>query len=187
MAEIRQATMQQPHDGRIGGSAVAAITPADFASRLVLRARPDAIAPLSRALAVKLPEKPKTSAKSRNGKRTALWIGPDEWLVIDDGGADLLASCAKVGQLHSAVDVSHRNVALIVAGRQAESVMKAGCPQNLSLDVFPVGACSRTMLGKVEVVILRTADDAFRVEHWRSFSDYVFGFLEEAARDAALT
>ena len=50
---------------------------------------------------------------------------------------------------------------------------------------FPVGACSRTILGKVEIVLLRTADDAFRVECWRSFSDYVWTFLTEAARDAA--
>ncbi|RWC09619.1 MAG: sarcosine oxidase subunit gamma, partial [Mesorhizobium sp.] len=52
-------------------------------------------------------------------------------------------------------------------------------------DAFPAGAASRTILGKVEIVLLRTASDAFRVECWRSFSDYVFTFLSEAARDAA--
>ena len=41
------------------------------------------------------------------------------------------------------------------------------------------------VLGKVEIVLLRTAEDAFRVECWRSFSDYVFTFLTEAAKDAA--
>lgn len=181
-----KALMGQPHDDRIAASAHAAIEPAIFATRLVLRAKPEAVAPLSRALGVKLPNKPKTSAKSRNGKRTALWIGPDEWLVIGEDGADLAAFCAKVKQTHSAVDVSHRNVALIVSGKGAEATLKAGCPQNLSLDTFPVGACSRTMLGKAEVVIMRTAETGFRVEHWRSFSDYVFGFLEEAAQDAVV-
>jgi sarcosine oxidase subunit gamma len=186
MAEGKTAMMRQPNDARIAGSAVATVASAEFASRLTLRARPDAVAPLSKALGVKLPEKPKTSARSRNGMRTALWLGPDEWLVIDESGADLMAACAKVKQLHATVDVSHRNVALVVSGKGAETALKAGCPQNLSLELFPVGACSRTMLGKVEVVIVRTAEDAFRIEHWRSFSDYVFGFLEEAARDAAL-
>jgi heterotetrameric sarcosine oxidase gamma subunit len=52
---------------------------------------------------------------------------------------------------------------------------------------FPVGACSRTILGKIEVVIWRTDKQSFRVECWRSFSTYAFDFLEDAAQDAALT
>ncbi|RUY34815.1 hypothetical protein EN978_33865, partial [Mesorhizobium sp. M7A.F.Ca.US.001.04.1.1] len=47
-------------------------------------------------------------------------------------------------------------------------------------------AASRTILGKTEIVLLRTAADAFRVECWRSFSDYVFTFLSEGSRDAAV-
>ena len=35
---------------------------------------------VSKALGVKLPQKPKTSAS--DGGRTALWLGPDEWLVL---------------------------------------------------------------------------------------------------------
>jgi sarcosine oxidase subunit gamma len=49
---------------------------------------------LSKALGVKLPVKPKTSAST--GGRTALWLGPDEWLVIDEAGKDPLADCAGV-------------------------------------------------------------------------------------------
>ena len=72
-----------------------------------------------------------------------------------------------------------------VTGPAAAATINSGCPQDLSLDAFPVGAASRTILGKAEIVLLRTADDAFRVECWRSFSDYVFTFLSEGARDAA--
>jgi hypothetical protein len=39
----------------------------------------------------------------------------------------------------------------------------AGCPQDLSLETFPVGACSRTMFGKAEIVLFRTEEDTFRV------------------------
>ncbi|TIM60713.1 MAG: sarcosine oxidase subunit gamma, partial [Mesorhizobium sp.] len=75
--------------------------------------------------------------------------------------------------------------AISVIGPAAAATINSGCPQDLSLDVFPVGAASRTILGKAEIVLLRTATDAFRVECWRSFSDYVFTFLSEAAGDAA--
>lgn len=153
------------------------------AERILLRAPAASVNALSKALGVKLPSKPKTS--SSEGSRVALWLGPDEWLVVDEGGGDPLADCAKVEALHSAVGISHRNVAISVTGTAAAATVNAGCPQDLSLAAFPVGACSRTVLGKVEIVLLRTAEDAFRVECWRSFSDYAWTFLNEAAKDAA--
>jgi len=153
------------------------------AHRISLRAPDGSVAALSKALGLMLPRAPKTSAAK--GSLVALWLGPDEWLVIDDGANDPLDACAGVNALHSAVGVSHRNVAISVTGPGAAATINAGCPQDLSLTAFPVGACSRTILGKSEIVLLRTSEDAFRVECWRSFSDYVFTFLSEAARDAA--
>ncbi|MER8748919.1 sarcosine oxidase subunit gamma [Mesorhizobium sp. M1050] len=154
------------------------------AERISLRAPEASLAALSKALGVTLPKKPKTSASK--GGRTALWLGPDEWLVIDEAGKDPLADCAGVSALHSAVGISHRNIAIAVTGTGAAATINAGCPQDLSPDGFPVGAASRTILGKTEIVLLRTAPDAFRVECWRSFSDYVFTFLSEGSRDAAV-
>ena len=159
------------------------VTPAPPATRLSLRAPELSVNSVSRALGVTLPQAPKTSAKAKSGNRTALWLGPDEWLVIDEDGADILADAAKAKALHSAVEVSHRNVAILVEGDGAAACLNAGCPQDLSLVAFPVGACSRTVLGKIEVVLLRTSDTAFRVEVWRSFSVYAWDFLSEAARD----
>ena len=162
------------------GVALAVLPPAE---RISLRAPEASGAALSKALGVSLPTKPKSSAAKAG--RTALWLGPDEWLVIDEAGKDPLADCAKVTALHSAVGISHRNVAFAVTGPAAAAAINAGCPQDLSLEAFPVGAASRTILGKAEIVLLRTAADAFRVECWRSFSDYVFTLLSEAASDAA--
>lgn len=153
------------------------------AERMSLRAPEASVAALSKALGVTLPKQQKTSA-SKAG-RTALWLGPDEWLIIDEAGKDPLADCTDVTALHSAVGISHRNIAIGVTGAGAVATINAGCPQDLSLDAFPVGAASRTILGKTEIVLLRKAPDDFRVECWRSFSDYVFTFLSEAARDAA--
>ena len=73
-----------------------------------------------------------------------------------------------------------------MSGAGAEAALNAGCPQDLSLASFPVGACSRTVFGKAEVVLLRTADDTFRVECWRSFATYVGGLLQEAAQDVMI-
>lgn len=175
-------TPAQPLDGRVAAFGGVALTPAAPASRLSLRARPDAVAALSKALGIDLPLKPKSSAAK--GARTAYWLGPDEWLVIDEAGKDMVAECAKSKALHSAVDISQRNTAVMVTGMNAEGTLSAGCPQNLSEAAFPVGAVSRTLLGKVEIIIHRVKPQTFRVECWRSFSDYVFTFLSEAGRDS---
>ena len=170
-------------DGRRGGSPVVTLEPAAPASRLSLRARGEAVATLSSALGLDLPARPKTSSSA--GERHALWLGPDEWLLIDGNGADLAAAAAGADVLHSAVDISHRNTAIVIAGEGAEATLAAGCPQDLSIEAFPVGACARTLMGKVEVVVWRRAATRFHVECWRSFAGYAFDFLTEAARDAA--
>ncbi|MCO5064950.1 MAG: sarcosine oxidase subunit gamma [Rhizobiaceae bacterium] len=153
------------------------------AQRVSLRAPASSLSALSKAIGLALPTKPKTSTVK--GERTALWLGPDEWLLIDEAGKSPLDDCAKVKALHSAVDISHRNVAFSVTGPGAAATLNAGCPQDLSLEAFPLGAASRTVLGKVEIVLLRNGEESFRVECWRSFSDYVLEFLGLAAQDAA--
>jgi len=165
----------------LGSVAVSVLPPA---SRVSLRAPSTSVPAISEALRVDLPTRPKSSAAAAG--RTALWLGPDEWLILAESSDDPLADLSGVDALHSAVDVSHRNVAFAVSGADAETTLGAGCPQDLSIEAFPVDACSRSVLGKVEIVLHRTAADAFRVECWRSFSDYVLGFLGEAARDAVI-
>lgn len=182
MADL--ATRKLPLAGRHGGSSTVRLTPAAPASRISLRASADSVHGLSQALGLQLPTRPKTST-SGNG-RHVLWLGPDEWLVIDENGAELVGVAASSGVLHSATDVSHRNTAVIISGPGAEATLAAGCPQDVSLSALPIGACSRTLLGKAEVVILRLDEETFRVEVWRSFSDYAFGLLAEGAEDAGL-
>lgn len=179
---MRTVRLTQPLEGRQAAGAGVLITPADPAFRLSLRAPQKSVPALTKALGIALPQKPKKS--NTKGSRSALWLGPDEWLIIDSGRSNPAEALAKTRVLHSSVDVSHRNTAVVVNGVGSLNVLSAGCPQDLRPNNFPVGACSRTIYGKAEVVIWRTGKDAFRIECWRSFSTYVFDFLEDAARDA---
>jgi sarcosine oxidase subunit gamma len=179
-------------EGREKKTSRVVVKPAGPAHRISLRAPAESLGGLSRALGVKLPEEPMGSAFGKSGDftgkgggRAALWLGPDEWLVIDTAGNDPMTDCAKAKALHSATDISHRHVAIDVSDAGAADVLNAGCPRDLSLAAFPVGAAARTVLGKIEIVLFRTGEDAFRVECWRSFSDYAFTFLAEAARDVS--
>lgn len=184
MAEGSQAARRLPLAAVHGGSATVRLMPAQPAERISLRARAEDVPALSRALGLDLPVRPKTSVSASG--RTALWLGPDEWLVIGEVGTGLMRAAQESDVLHSAVDVSHRNTAILVEGPGAAAAINAGCPQDLSLKAFPGGACTRTIFGKVEIVLLRTGEESFRVEVWRSFSDYAFALLAEGARDAAI-
>jgi sarcosine oxidase subunit gamma len=118
------------------------------------------------------------------GVRTALWLGPDEQLLLAplaDGDVIARQLRESLGALpHSLVDVSHRQIALEVSGLQAQNVLNAGCPLDLHLESFPVGACTRTVLGKCDIVLWRTGATAFHIEVWRSFAEYASRFLAEA-------
>jgi sarcosine oxidase subunit gamma len=118
------------------------------------------------------------------GERAALWLGPDEQLLLAPS-ADGEVIAGQLGESlsalpHSLVDVSHRQIALQVSGPQAQNVLSAGCPLDLHVESFPVGACTRTVLGKCDIVLWRTAAATFHVEVWRSFADYASRFLAEA-------
>jgi len=124
------------------------------------------------------------------GARAALWLGPDEWLLIapEAEGAALASSLqAALAHLpHSLVDVSHRQSAYQLQSPQATTLLAAGCPLDLDESTFPIGMCTRTVLAKAEVVLWRRAQQTFHLEVARSFVAYVSRFLAEAARASTL-
>ena len=83
----------------------------------------------------------------------------------------------------SIVDVSHAMTGIAVSGSRAAWAINAFCALDLHLVAFPVGMCTRTVLGKAEIVLWRTAAENFRIEVARSFAPYVWACLEEARRE----
>jgi sarcosine oxidase subunit gamma len=137
----------------------------------------------ARAFEVELPSEACRAARA--GGRAALWLGPDEWLLL--GPPDEAAAIGQAledalsGVAHALVDVSHRQTGLVAQGPRAGQLLNAGCPLDLDLAAFPVDMCTRTILGKAEIVLWRTAKDSFHIEVWRSFAPYLAQFLSEAA------
>jgi sarcosine oxidase subunit gamma len=160
------------------------VRPLPPAARWILRGGPKVRAAAESGLSLVVPAAACRAAAQ--GERAALWLGPDEWLLIAgthaarETAAALTAALA--GLPHSLVDVSHRQVALEVSGPDARTLLAAGCPLDLEPSAFPVGMCTRTMLSKAEVVLWRTDAEVFCLEVWRSFAPYVSAFLDEAAR-----
>lgn len=130
-----------------------------------------------------------------DARRATLWLGPDEYLLLDFGSSApggspsapgaLAASLedALTGTPHALVDISHRQFAMAVSGPHAAEILNGACPLDLDPAEFPVGMCTRTVFAKADIVLWRTAPDTFHVEVWRSFAGYVTGVLAEIASE----
>lgn len=122
-------------------------------------------------------------------RRSAFWLGPDEWMLHAAGeNAEALMNeleRALAGESCSLVDVSHRSDAFAVSGRRSAYLLNHGCPLDLSFDAFPVGMCTRTIFAKAAVLLSRPEQDTFHIDVWRSFAPYVWELLDEARGEFA--
>mgnify|MGYP003328677419 FL=1 len=169
----------------IGVSGKVSATQSAFATRFSFRGDHEAAQRASKAFGVTLPLA--LLKAETNGTRTAISLGPDEWLLIaEDGVAQSLADeIAKAlgTHFHSLVDISHRNTGFDVSGTEAATLLSTGNPLDLHISAFPVGMATRTIFSKAEIVLWRKSADTFHVEIWRSFLPFVWGLLEEAAHE----
>lgn len=131
-----------------------------FAARFILRGAAPPGTAMNRATAT--------------GAGTLLMLGPDEWLLIAPDGTP----CPD-----GAIDISHRNAAIAIAGPFAVPTLNGFVALDLDEAAFPVGMCTRTLLGKAEIVLWRTEAEEFRLEITRSFAPYVWACLEEGRRE----
>ena len=157
------------------------------AAKLVFRGRPASIAVAGRAFGIPLPQ---TACRfSTRANRAAYWLGPDEWMLQATGEqpSAVFASLeqALAGQSSALVDVSHRSDAFAISGPMGGYLLNHGCPLDLSERAFPVGMCTRTILGKAAILLSRVDVDTFHLDVWRSFAPYVWQLLDEARRELA--
>lgn len=152
------------------------------AARFIFQGGPAARAAAGQAFGVTLPEEPCRATAA--GDRAALWLGPDEHLLLAPAGdAEMIATqlASTLSTIpHSLVDVSQRQVALQLSGPDASELLNSGCPLDLDPAEFEPGMCTRTIIGKAEAILWRKAATEYHLEIWRSFAGYVVDWLQEA-------
>lgn len=144
-------------------------------------------------IAGRLPTTPNSSVGDddlREGPRV-LWLAPDEWLLVTAAGAEaeVVAALAEAvaGVGGTVTDVSDARTVISLSGRDARNVLMKGCPLDLHPAVFEPGNCAQSLLVRASVVLYRRVDEAaaggasFEVHVGRSFADYLWTWLEDAA------
>ena len=173
----RSAPLAQAGDGRLRPLGPLA----RFSLRLPEAAVPAAGAALGIGLTMPI------NRAGAEGERSALRLGPDEWLILaPEAGADsvpLALNDAISDGVFSLVDIGHRQTGILLEGLDAAAIINALCPLDLDAGAFPIGMATRTVFGKAEIVLWRTGAERFHIEVWRSFAPYVWAVLTEIGRE----
>jgi sarcosine oxidase subunit gamma len=151
-------------------------------ARFILRGDAEVVRLAGAAIGMEIPGTALLASEA--ARRAALWLGPDEWLLLAPADEEQTVAQALAESLaavpHALVNVGHREISAEISGPRAADVLNAGCPLDLDLAAFPVGMCTRTVLAKAQIVLWRTGPETFQLHVWRSFFPYVRDFLIEA-------
>ncbi len=175
-------------DGGVAGGRAVQLVERPFLTMVGVRIDPDSAGArgVDEALGAPLPRR--VGEVCRAGAHTALWLGPDEWLVVSKADAETLVDHlrAAAGETPAqVVDLSANRTVIELAGPGARSVLEKGCPADLHPRSFPDDTAILTSLARVPVVVWKLETDLFRVVPRASLAQYVAAWLLDAVRELA--
>ena len=119
-----------------------------------------------------------------NGDHEALWLGPDEWLIVGPPGTEDSISKdlerALAGLPHSVVEVSAARAIFEVEPAVRRDLLPQGCGIDLHPRSWRDGMCAQTLLARVPV-ILQERETGTRIFVRPSFAKYLVNWLVHVA------
>lgn len=174
------------------GEAGVSLCERPFRGQLALRGDcqdPAFVKGVQQALGVNVPAESNTVSKKKGV--SALWLGPDEWLIVLPDGRDEAATeklrKALSGQHVAVSNVSDSRIIIGMSGPYARDVLMKGCSIDLHPRAFGPGQCAQTGLARCHM-LLHQLDKVptYDVYVHRSFADYVWRWLTDAAAEYEL-
>jgi sarcosine oxidase subunit gamma len=191
-ADARRSPLQT-----IGGTLSAAgnemltLSEIPFLAQLDIRADPTVpglIETLGRVAGVDLPTTP--NSVTGTASLAALWLGPDEWLLVAEGADERrMAALEAVARANagSVVDVSAGRTTVELAGSLARSLLEEGCSIDLHPRSFRSGSCAQTLVGRVSVILWQVTDEPrYRLLVRPSFARHLARWLVDALDGVAV-
>jgi len=122
-----------------------------------------------------------------------LCLGPDEWLIVTASNKEQKLYnelIQALQQLHTSINlVGESRTVIRLSGLHARSVLAKGCSVDLHPRVFKPGQCAQTILARSDITLHHVAHEAntndaiYDIIVFRSFAEYVWTWLEDAARE----
>jgi sarcosine oxidase subunit gamma len=142
---------------------------------------------VERVLGMALPLKPLTSVEK--GSYSIRWMSPDEWLILVPGleAFDIESKFRdEMAGHYSLVNSSGGSTVLEVSGTNVVDMLKKSTPIDFHSKEFPVGKVVSTIFAKSTAIIRRTGESKFELVIRRSFSDYVWLWIQDSSREYGL-
>ena len=183
---IRRSPLGATTDGpyRLAAAPGVELLERPFLVHLNLRLSPTdaALDAVEAAIGVRPSVTPNRRTAGDNGRGMA-WLGPDEWLLVAPGdggtlGAELEVAVRPHGG--SVVDLSAHRTTLEIHGPRSREILASACSIDLHPRSFEIAHCAQTTLARVDVVIGRVGDDAYRIYVRASFAPYLVAWLRDA-------
>jgi sarcosine oxidase, subunit gamma len=131
-----------------------------------------------------LPKVARTTATWGDVK--ALWLSPDQWLILCPGDktAKLLSALniALKGVHSLAVDVSDMRAIIRLEGDFARTTVMKGTSIDLTHGDYPPGTIRRMKFAEVGALLHIIEQNVIEIYVFRSYADYTWEFLLKAAR-----
>ena len=136
-----------------------------------------------------LPTEANTSSSS--SKLTALWLSPDEWMVVsnelikkDTNKYDLeesLYNSISKTNLGAVVDVTDQFTMLELEGSKIYELFSSGSPFNFNEFKEKKGSTTQTLLSNIDVIIHNKGDNLVNLFVRRSFSEHLWSWINDSA------
>ena len=131
---------------------------------------------------------PAAATYARGADVDAVGTGPESWLLIAEPGTDLVATLRNaVGDLAAIVDLSDRNVMIVLQGRDARAALAKLLPLDLHPRAFPPGGTASTVSAHINVQVWHdVASDGFVILVARSTARCLLHAITAAAAEFGL-
>ena len=116
---------------------------------------------------------------------SALWLGPDRWLIVEKENRDLEAVIREevTEEMAAITDQSHSRCVLRLSGPQARNVLRKGTLLDLDERYFTPGDVRITSLFHMNGIIHCIREDSFDLYVARSFGQSFFEVITHAAME----
>ncbi|MEX0583908.1 MAG: sarcosine oxidase subunit gamma family protein [Sneathiella sp.] len=134
-----------------------------------------------------LPSEPNKVATGKDWK--ALWLAPDEWLVVGEKDAGELVERleGKLEGQHVALnDLSANRTIFALEGPHCHHVLMKSSEMDFHPRSFQTGDCVQTLIAKSQAIVEQVEPERFHIYVRASFSRYVGEWLAEALAEYAI-
>lgn len=137
-------------------------------------------------LGFEIPDKPNSTVVGELA--SALWLGPDEWLIItsphDQFKIEESLRRNLVSSGASIVDLTESRAVIKISGNKVRDVLAKGCPLDLHPRMFMPGVCKQSVIAKASIILHNIeVDEAFEIYVGSSYAKYLWSWLHDATRE----